>query len=266
MAGANSKIRVKSIALPVEHGGWGFLFEPILLGLLVSPSVAGAWIALTAVAAFLLKRPLRLFLMGKGPLSGMTRRRAAMYVSIGYGLIVAGGLWFAISLTGIHVVLPLAVLSPLVVVYLWFDSGKPSRKLAPELAGPTGLAGVAPAIALCAGATQPYAWALWVILLARTIPSILYVRARLRLDRGSDTNRAPVIGWHLGFLVVVGTLVAEGLAPRLALMGLLILLVRAAHGLSSRRGMVRVTRIGFMEIAYGLIYVFVTTLGYRSGV
>ncbi|VAV92581.1 Putative membrane-spanning protein, partial [hydrothermal vent metagenome] len=32
-----SRVNVRSIALPTEHGGWGFTLEPILLGLLVAP-------------------------------------------------------------------------------------------------------------------------------------------------------------------------------------------------------------------------------------
>ncbi|MBZ0296495.1 MAG: YwiC-like family protein [Anaerolineae bacterium] len=32
---------LRSVALPAEHGGWGFLIEPILLGLLVAFSVNG---------------------------------------------------------------------------------------------------------------------------------------------------------------------------------------------------------------------------------
>jgi hypothetical protein len=35
-----SSIPVKSIALPIEHGSWGFVFEPIVAGLLLAPSLA----------------------------------------------------------------------------------------------------------------------------------------------------------------------------------------------------------------------------------
>jgi hypothetical protein len=38
-----AKLNLKSVALPVEHGGWGMLGEPLLLALLVAPSWAGAW-------------------------------------------------------------------------------------------------------------------------------------------------------------------------------------------------------------------------------
>ena len=259
-------IRLKAIALPVEHGGWGFVFEPILLGLLVAPSFAGVWISVAAVAAFLLKRPLKLFLTGKERLSEPTRRRAAMYVSVSYALVAAIGLWFGISMADPTALLPLLGLSPFIVVYLSHDTRKRSKRLLPEIAGPMGLAGVAPAIALSGGSSQALAWALWVVLLARTIPSILYVRARLRLERGEEVNQTLVVGWHLGFLAPIGVLVGLGRAPYLTVAALLVLLIRAVHGLSSRSRSSKVTRIGFLEIAYGLIYVLLTAIGYRLGI
>ncbi|MDX2007394.1 MAG: hypothetical protein SFU83_19325 [Meiothermus sp.] len=36
----NTKVPLRSVALPNEHGGWGFTLEPILLGLLVAPGEA----------------------------------------------------------------------------------------------------------------------------------------------------------------------------------------------------------------------------------
>ena len=53
----------KAVALPAEHGGWGFLTEPVVLGLVLAPSAAGLCLALAALAAFLTRHPLRLWLM-----------------------------------------------------------------------------------------------------------------------------------------------------------------------------------------------------------
>ena len=52
----------KAVAVPNEHGGWGMLAEPLLLGLVVAPTVAGGGLALAAVAAFLLRHPLKIAL------------------------------------------------------------------------------------------------------------------------------------------------------------------------------------------------------------
>src|SRR5574340_648782 len=55
----------KAVALPVEHGGWGLLGEPLALGLALAPSVAGACLTVAAIAAFLSRHPLKLVLMDR---------------------------------------------------------------------------------------------------------------------------------------------------------------------------------------------------------
>ena len=62
---AKNGVRLKTIALPAEHGGWGLLFEPIALGLLVAPSIAGLYLALSAVGFFLARHPLALVVLNR---------------------------------------------------------------------------------------------------------------------------------------------------------------------------------------------------------
>ena len=57
-----SNVRIKSIALPSEHGGWSLVLEPVVLGLLVIPSLAGLFLGLTALFLFLLRHPLRILI------------------------------------------------------------------------------------------------------------------------------------------------------------------------------------------------------------
>ena len=49
---ASQRVRLKSIALPPEHGAWGFLLEPLLAGLLIAPSWAGLCLALGVIGPF----------------------------------------------------------------------------------------------------------------------------------------------------------------------------------------------------------------------
>ncbi len=44
----------------MEHGGWGLLFEPIVLGLLLAPSLAGLFLSVAAMGAFLARHPFKL--------------------------------------------------------------------------------------------------------------------------------------------------------------------------------------------------------------
>ena len=47
----NRNVKVKTIALPIEHGSWGFVFEPLAAGLLIAFSPSAIWITLLVVGA-----------------------------------------------------------------------------------------------------------------------------------------------------------------------------------------------------------------------
>ncbi|HEX7294962.1 MAG TPA: YwiC-like family protein, partial [Pyrinomonadaceae bacterium] len=57
---ASTTVRLRPIALPAEHGGWSLLLEPIVLGLVLIPSVGGLWVSFTAISAFLMRHPFKL--------------------------------------------------------------------------------------------------------------------------------------------------------------------------------------------------------------
>src|SRR5665213_893101 len=42
---------LRAVAMPTEHGGWGLTAEPVLLGLIVAPSIAGGAIGAAAIVA-----------------------------------------------------------------------------------------------------------------------------------------------------------------------------------------------------------------------
>jgi len=232
------------------------------LALLVVPTPGGIYLSVTAIFAFLLRHPLKLFLKHREQWTRSTRGRVALRVVLLYGGAAFLGLVSTIRVSGIGPVLPVLVASPFIVVYLFYDSKNQTRALLSELAGPLGLAAVAPAIALVGDWSWPRASVLWIILVARTIPSISYVRARLRLERGRPFARTPVLLLHLAFIIALSTLAWFDRIPFLAVVALLILIGRAILGLSRYRRFKRARQIGFMEIGYGLIYVLVTAVGY----
>ncbi|UCG52325.1 MAG: YwiC-like family protein [Candidatus Latescibacterota bacterium] len=259
------RVRLKTIALPVEHGGWGFLFEPILLGLCVAPSAAGFFLSVLTVASFLLRHPLKIFLAGEDAVSESPRRRAALQIAVVYFMIGVVGLVCGVWLGGYAPLVPFVVLAPLVVTYFFYDTQRQGRKLAAETAGPVGLGGVTTAIAVAGGWGWLDAVLLWIVLMGRTLPSIFYVRARLRLEKGEVVSRWPTVSIHLGFGVALAVFSWKDLVPYLTVVAVLVLLLRAAHGLSSRRRSSKATRIGFLEIGYGIVYVVVAIVGYRVG-
>src|SRR5947209_15528656 len=51
---------LRPLALPTEHGGWGFLLEPLVLAMIVAPSWCGALICAAGVCGLLTRQPLKL--------------------------------------------------------------------------------------------------------------------------------------------------------------------------------------------------------------
>ena len=262
--GTSADVRLKAVALPAEHGGWGMLGEPILLGLLVMPSWAGAGVGLIALGAFLARHPLKLAVADRRRGSRTARTAVAeRFVLLYSGLAVAGlflarhgepGWW-----------LPLALAAPLGVVQLAQDAAHRGRELASELMGAAALGAVAAAEMIAAGASLPVSVAAWALLAAKSVAAVLYVRARLRRSRGLEPSRLPVIAVHAAAIGLAAALVVAGSAPRVAVALCAVLLARAAFGLTLAERQVRPKVVGFQELGYGLAFVLVLAIGYRLG-
>lgn len=259
-------MRLRAIAIPAEHGGWGFLLEPIALGLLVVPSLAGVLIGLAAVAAFLTRQPLRLVLADRRRRKRHERTVVAERIGLVYAGIAAFGLLAAIREAGLVPLLPLLLVSPFLLIFLAYDVQRQSRALLAELAGPVALSATAASIGLAGGWYLAESLALWGVLIARAVPAILYVRARLRLSRGEDSHPAVPLAAHVAGLIVVAALVRVGLLPALAAVALLLLLLRAAVLLSRYVPSMTTRAVGFLELALGALTVVLVAAGYALGV
>lgn len=253
----------KRILLPPEHGGWGFLFEPILLGLLVAPSGAGAAFSAAAVAAFFTRQPLKLALSdrrrGKRYPRTVQAGRAAGICAAAAALLLALGL----AAAGPEAALPLLFAAPLGLVQVYYDARLETRSVLPELAGSAALGATAPVLAMAGGWSLPAALGLWGIVLARNIPSILYARTMVRRLHGEEAPDLPALAAHVVAALALGFAAERGLVPPAVLPASLLLLFRAAAGLS--RGTLPARRLGWGEIAFGLATVLVAALAYHAG-
>jgi hypothetical protein len=257
-----AKVNLKTIALPASHGGWGFLLEPILLGLWLAPSLAGLALGVAATGAFLAQQPLKLALTDwrKGrryPRTGWAERFALLYGGVSLAALI-----LAIAGSRISSGCRCCWQTPAALAQLYFAARNRGRELLPELLGAGALSAVAPAITLAEGWPIDLALAGWAILLARALPSIVYVRARLRLERGQLSSRWLVGLAHLGAGLAIIALAALGLAPWLAVLAMVVLFGRAIVGLSVWRKPLPPKFIGVQELAYGLMTVALAAIGY----
>jgi hypothetical protein len=257
----NNGVRLKTIALPAEHGGWGFLLEPIVLGLLLAPSIAGLYLALSAVALFLTRQPLTLVVSNRrrpSPRTVLARRFSALYLAVGVAAFSA-----SVIFSEHPFMLPLAIATPLAAVQVIYDWSGRKRVLLAEVAGTVAISSMAAAVVLAGGWPKAAGFALWAIVIARAVPSIFYVRGCLAQLHRRAASPLPIWLAQAGALILVGLLVRAGLTPRLVLAAMLILALRALVGF--RKLKVTPKQLGFSEVGFGALVVLSVVFGNLFG-
>ncbi len=180
----------KSVALPTEHGGWSLTAESALLGLLVAWSLPGLALGVAAMLAFMARTPAKLVLVDRFRHRWLPRTRLAAQVATVELVVLLALVAYSMS-AGDNFWAPLAVAAPLVLLELWYDTRSRSRRLVPELAGSVGIGAIATAIALADGAPGRVAWGLWIVIAARSVAAIPYVRGQIL-----RTKSRPAPTWH----------------------------------------------------------------------
>ncbi len=251
----------RGVALPAEHGGWGFVAEPLLLGVLVAVSSGGLWLITLAMGLFLMRQPLKIIVVDRkrGRRYGRTKI-AERFLAI-YGLIALIGFVGALTRAPIEAFFPSLFAAPLAFVQLYYDLRGISRALWPELAGATAMGAFAGSIAIAGGWTLAQAWPLWAIITARAVSSIVYVRARIRKIKHIPYTPYPAIALHVIGLGAMVILASAGIIPCVTAIFFAILLLRAIYGLYYAPT-VAARVIGFQELGLGLGTVIISAAGY----
>ncbi|MEZ4539907.1 MAG: YwiC-like family protein [Chloroflexota bacterium] len=258
---AGRPISFKSVALPAEHGSWSLVSEPIFLGLLVAPSWAGVALVVAAFALFLLNRPLKiLWADSRRGRRYQRTRMAGRFVLIYSGLVIAGAT-VALILGGWRPFVPFAVAMPLLLIFMYYDQ-RPGRHWQAELLAPVAFASVVASVALAGGFTWIVSAALWGFMIGRAVPAVLFVRARLRLDKGKPVSPWGVVVVHILAVGGVALLVMPSWLPTTAAIAALFLLSRAIWGLSAYRWRSSVKALGFMETGIGIFAVVLVAFGF----
>ncbi|MEP6850949.1 MAG: YwiC-like family protein [Acidobacteriota bacterium] len=256
-------LNLRRVALPAEHGGWGFLLEPIAAGLAVSFSLGGVWIAVMIIGAFLMRQPLKMFVLNLRGNRDRGHAAAAQKFLLIYSAIFIAGAAGTLMTANLSALVPLTCAIPLAGVQTWFDTFRRSRHIVPELAGAIAISSSIAAIAIAGGASTPIALALWTIMIMRLVPSILYVRQRLLLEKGKPFSLKLPIAAHGIACFFTADLVIAGLASIPVLIVIGVLFGRCLFGLGKNLSHKRTkaTTIGIMEVVYGTILVCAIAAG-----
>jgi hypothetical protein len=247
---------LRAVAITSEHGGWGLTAEPVLLGLLVVPSLGGAALGAAAFVAFLARTPLKVVLVDRRRHRRLPRtvlaERVASAELVALGALVAvatvrsAPAWWAALLAAL----------PLFGVEIWFDMRSRGRRFAPELCGAVGIASVATAIAKAGGAGWSVAVGLWIVLAARSIASVPFVRMQVQRIHGHGPS---LHGVDFAQGVAVAAVIfgyVVGAVPMAAVVALTILAVAQAASARGRPPSIAV--LGVSQVIVGISIVLTT--------
>ena len=246
------------LVLPKEHGSWSLALEPVALGLLIAPSVAGGALAVAAVAVFFLRRPLKLGLAAK---TDPRRPMAVACISI-LLLLALTGLLLAVKIGGAEKLWPLLPATLAGAVFAWCDSRNVAREGAAEVAGAVTFGMLPAAFATLAGWNLNTALALATVSLVRGVPTVLCVRTFLRFNKGQSVTIAPAVTAAVVGCLVMVWLVWLRLAPWTAAVFALIFELRTIW-LLGRRPRLAPRRVGVIEAILGTSMVLVLALTWK---
>lgn len=256
-----SRLReIGRLLLPKEHGSWSVAAEPLVLGLVAAPSIAGGALAASVLAGFFMRRPLKL--LGGG---GIDPRRPLAWGCVAVlGVAAAAGLGMAAAWSAPARLWPLLAALPAGGAFLWFDSRGASREAAAELAGVAAFATVPAALGSLAGWTPAAALALAGLMAGRSVPTVMTIRAYLRCGKGRPAPVAPALVASVAAVIMAIVLARAGLATWAAVPMIALLLVRAWIFLGPLKPQLPATTVGRIESILGGIWVLVVALGEAS--
>jgi hypothetical protein len=244
------RVAIRPLAVPVEHGGWGFLLEPLVLALFVAPSAAGALLAVAASGAFLTRHPLKLAVRDLSHRKSYPRTRVCLLLAAGYGsaTLALAAAAVALSQGGLSLLFPLLLAVPLAGLQFRYDVQNRTRELVSEMSGALAAGAGGAACILAGNGSWRLAAMVWLLMVLRAAPSVLYVRALVR--RG---GHAPQLFAHAVALAIIAATPLTVARPILLPAVFSLVFVRAAAG--ALRSAVRPAAIGVEEIAWGVVTV-----------
>lgn len=249
----------RRMLVPTEHGGWGLTLEPGVLGLLVVPSWAGMCLVFAAVLGFVARNPVRIALLDLRQRRRLPRTRLAARIAAAELSFLAALVLAAVVLAEAPFWAPAVVAVPLLAVELWFDSRSQSRRLAPELAGATAVAAVGAMVVLAGGGDSRLAAGIWLLLAARSLTSLPWVRAQIQRLRGRGVDQAPVVAGDVAAMGAAG--VAVAIERGLALGAAAVMVLLAVQRLAGRGRPAPAKVLGIGQTIAGLLVVLLAALG-----
>ncbi|MEO6001938.1 MAG: YwiC-like family protein [Opitutus sp.] len=168
--------RFPDLMMPKEHGSWSLALEPVALGLIIAPSIGGAWLAVAVIAGFFARRPLRIALQEHD----LTRRDDAVTALALCATVALVAFSLALVDSGTRWTIWLVPTFLAGAIFLFFDLNNHGRAEAAEIAGAAAFGSLPAAFVAIHDGSASIAIAAALVMLARVLPAVVGVRAILR--------------------------------------------------------------------------------------
>jgi len=250
---------IKKVSFPREHGSWGFLLEPLTLSLLVASSPNGLLLALATFVIFLNHQPVRILLNEND--SKKIKSSAIVFFLIYF--LVIGILLISITReTTLELLIPFSISIVIMFGYLVLEIKNYGRNLFAEFIAPVAIIFVALNIVLLDGWEFEKIFAFGIVLLSRTIPTLLYVRTKVKIIKGQNSESLWLRVTELFFLILITILALIKLIPILSIFAVLLLISRSIVGLQPKNKMEKIKKLGMKEFGFGILFVVINAVGY----
>ena len=250
----------RELVWPREHGSWSLAFEPVVLGLLVAPSLAGLMLGLAIAAAFFARRPLRAAVLEPAGDRRDAARIAAAICAAGamifflLAIVVGGAGWTAWLLPSLAAG----------AVFLHYDLRRAGREEVAEIGGAAAFAFIPAALAAAARAPTAVALPLALVMCARSVPTVLFVRAAVRAKKSGVSRPAPALLAAATAFATCAFLWWRGFAPAVALFFAGLFALRTVALLGGPRQILRARSLGIIEAVLGVGFVLLVALAWRA--
>ena len=245
---------LSKVALPKEHGAWGFVLEPLLLSLIVAFTINGMLLAFTTFFMFLTTQPLKIITTRS---ASKKFKSVAKVVLFFYLITSITLLLFPLFNTEIYLLIPFFVAVIILLIYKYAEFSNLSRNLFVELLPIFSMTLIATSIVMMDNSFSINPIIFSVLLLSRAVPTVFYINAKVKWVKGFKFSVLPTHLLNAGFLIFIIYASFNNLLPMLSILGILMLAIRSIIGFSKFNFTKTVKQIGVAEFIYGSLFVVI---------
>lgn len=252
-------MRLSKVALPKEHGAWGFVLEPLLLSLIVAFTIDGLLLALATFFMFLATQPLKIITTRSASKKFNFTARVLLLFYLTISIIL---LLFPVINTETYLLITFFIAAVILLIYKFSELSNLSRNLFVELLPIFSMTLIATTIVMMDNSFSFNPIIFSVLLLSRAVPTVIYINAKVKWVKGFKFSVLPTHLLNGVFFLFIIYSSFNNLLPMLSIVGILMLAARSVIGFSRFNFTKTVKQIGVTEFIYGSLFVVINGIAF----